>query len=363
MGARLAILVTNDISFDQRLLKSCHALHDLMAQKIRVYGVARQKKEINPLPAYIIHKLIYVLFRKGPMFYLEVNVRFIWQLWSNRNGFDAVLSMDADTLLAAQLFSRITGKKLYYDAHEWFTEVPELLEKPLVRNIWTLIEKAGVKRATSCYTVAPLLAQKLSEGYQKPFHFVRNCPELTSFPEPGIRENIILYQGALNEGRCLHLFLDLAHRLKNYRFILAGSGDLEGEILERIQKESLSNVEAVGKLHPDELRELTKKARFGFNLLEARSLSYYYSLANKFFDYAIAGTISLNSYLPEYIQLTEEFGHALLCENDPDVLCRQIQEMDEQSFLDMQQKGFELIKAIHWQQESQKFREIFHDLI
>ncbi|WP_205127803.1 hypothetical protein, partial [Okeania hirsuta] len=48
-------------------------------------------------------------------------------------------------------------------------------------------------------------------------------------------------------------------------------------------------VKFLGYLDPEELRRITPQAHLGLNLLENKGLSYYYSLANKTFDYLQAG--------------------------------------------------------------------------
>jgi glycosyltransferase involved in cell wall biosynthesis len=48
-------------------------------------------------------------------------------------------------------------------------------------------------------------------------------------------------------------------------------------------------------------------ALVGLNLLEARSRSYYYSLANKFFDYIHAGVPSVNMNFPEYRKIIDRY--------------------------------------------------------
>jgi glycosyltransferase involved in cell wall biosynthesis len=63
---------------------------------------------------------------------------------------------------------------------------------------------------------------------------------------------------------------------------------------------------------------------FGLNLLEARSLSYYYSLSNKFFDYIHAGVPSLSMNFPEYRTIIAEH---------PVGIC--LEELSSQSVSDM----------------------------
>src|SRR4051812_8494347 len=68
------------------------------------------------------------LFNKGVLFYAEFNVRLFFFLLFNR--FDIVCGCDLDTLPAAVLAAKLKGKKVIYDAHEYFPESPELIGRP-----------------------------------------------------------------------------------------------------------------------------------------------------------------------------------------------------------------------------------------
>ncbi len=63
---------------------------------------------------------------------------------------------------------------------------------------------------------------------------------------------------------------------------------------------------------PAQLREVTRGAAVGVMLLENTGLSYYYSLANKFFDYLHAGIPQVLIDFPEYRALNDEFDVAEL---------------------------------------------------
>ncbi len=63
---------------------------------------------------------------------------------------------------------------------------------------------------------------------------------------------------------------------------------------------------------PEALRALTAQATVGIMLLENIGLSYYYSLANKFFDYVQAGIPQLCIDFPEYRALNAQYEVAVL---------------------------------------------------
>ncbi|QKG55884.1 glycosyltransferase [Hymenobacter sp. BRD128] len=128
------------------------------------------------------------------------------------------------------------------------------------------------------------------------------APAISSPQLPAGAPPVLLYQGALNVGRGLAELLAAMPRVPA-RLIVCGEGDCSAAL--RAQAQSLGlltsgQVEFRGYVLPAELRLLTAQATVGIMLLENVGLSYYYSLANKFFDYVQAGIPQLCIDFPEY---------------------------------------------------------------
>jgi len=135
---------------------------------------------------------------------------------------------------------------------------------------------------------------------------VRNVPSKSAHKIEKPETPFLPYQGALNEGRCLEQLLPAIKGLP-IKLKIAGEGDLS-ESLRTLSKELHleDQVEFLGYVQPEELKKLTPQAYLGYNVLENKGLSYYYSLANKCFDYVQAEVPSLCSPFPEYLKLAEE---------------------------------------------------------
>lgn len=296
----ILIVVTNDLTYDQRMQRICATLA-AAGHGVRLVGRAR--KSSAPLAAQPYDQVrLRCFWEKGKAFYLEYNLRLFFYLLFHR--FDAVCAVDLDTLLPAFFGAKMKGRPLVYDAHEYFTEVPEVVGRPAVKKVWEALARLLLPRIRWAYTVGPALAAALQERYGTPFAVVRNVPLAQvagSGQAPDTEPPFFLYQGVLNEGRGLETAIRAMHFVEGAELWLAGEGDLSEALRALCRQEGLKDkVRFLGYLRPEALRALTPRAFLGLNLLENKGLNYYYSLANKFFDYLQAGVPSVNPDFPEY---------------------------------------------------------------
>lgn len=311
MKKRIYCTVTNDLSYDQRMIRICSSLQKA---GYAVCLVGRKRKESKPLLEQPFEqKRLKCWFNKGKWFYLEYNIRLFFYLLFKR--LDAVCAIDLDTLLAGYYSTKFKRKLCVYDAHEYFTEVPELVNRPNTQRIWQRIAQRIIPKLKHCYTVCESLAEIFKEKYQTDFEVIRNVPfgqpvpNLTT-PKPPY---ILLYQGALNDGRGLEELIAAMQDIKQAEFWMAGEGDLSQELRLLVKELKLEQkVKFLGYVQPHELKAITLQADIGVNLLQNKGLNYYYSLANKFFDYMQVCKPSLNMQFPEYQKLIKEYAVGLL---------------------------------------------------
>jgi len=297
--------VTNDLTYDRRMQRICRSL---VKGGYRVTLVGRQRLDSEPLRKESYEQLrLRCRYNKGKLFYLDYNWRLLRYLLSHP--FDIVNAVDLDTLLPGFWASRIKKKACVYDAHEYFTEVPEVVRRPLVKRTWELAARLTIPRLRYAYTVGPALAEALQQHYNTPFAVIRNVPlQEKATPEANPSgAPVILYQGALNEGRGLEYAVKAMVHLKEAELWLAGEGDLSASLRYLVRDLGLEDrVHFLGFILPENLKLITQQASIGLNLLESRGLSYYYSLANKAFDYIQAGVPSIHMAFPEYRRINEQ---------------------------------------------------------
>ena len=337
---RLVFTVTNDLRYDQRMMRICRSL-SAAGHQVTLVGRLRRKSPSLPETSYQQVRLR-CWFDRGKLFYLEYNLRlFIWLL---RHKFEVYTAIDLDTILPNLAIARIKGKKIHYDAHEYFSEVPEVVDRPSIKRIWEAVARFAIPRVDAAYTVGPALAQIFQARYGIPFQVIRNVPtRMASTPQRlnSSTHQVILYQGVLNQGRGLEIAIAAMQQIDGAELWLAGEGDLSTALRQLATDLHLEHkVKFLGYLAPEDLRAVTTQATIGLNLLENRGLSYYYSLANKAFDYVQAEVPSIQMKFPEYIALQEEHRvFYLLSRLEVDALVEAIQRLllDDELYLALQE--------------------------
>ena len=357
---KIVCLVSNDLNQDQRMHRICESLY---AAGYDVLLVGRQKKQSLPLPDLNFSTIrLKCLFQQGIFFYAELCIRQFYLLWSIRP--QIVYCVDPDTLLAGYFYKKFKSAQLVYDAHEFFEESTEIRSRPLVRNFWEKILSVCIKKVDLCITVGQELAQILEQKYHHTFHVVRNCPAYRAVkPFQTSETKLLIYQGMLNQGRGLEEVIYALHHLPDYRLELAGNGDLEEKLKALVKRERLEErVKFLEFLEGEELIKFTERPAIGLNLLDGKSKSYFFSLANKTFDYMMAGVPALQMDFPEYRQIHEAHQTFILV---PDLTVEAIVNslLSFKDFNILNQNNIKAAKYYNWDKEKQNLSKIFKDLI
>ncbi|MDZ4682943.1 MAG: glycosyltransferase [Saprospiraceae bacterium] len=375
---KIILTVTNDLAYDQRMMRICGSLA-AAGHEVELVGRLRPGSPLLPEMPYRQTRLP-CYFEKGKLFYTEYDLRLLIWLFFRR--FDALCAVDLDTILPCLWAGWWHRKPCVYDAHEYFTEVPEVVRRPRVRRIWERVARYAIPRMKRCYTVGDCLAEVLSECYGVPFTSIRNVPlpfvplnsssaespnaELEFSRAKDSAPKIILYQGALNEGRGLETAIEAMQEIEGTVLWLAGEGDLSTELREKVKQLSLTQkVHFLGFVLPKALPEITAQAWIGLNLLENKGLSYYYSLANKAFDYIQAGLPSIQMDFPEYRKLNEDWQvFELVADLEVETLRQAIRKLlhDAPHYQKLQENCQKAAAILNWEQEEFKLLAIYEEI-
>lgn len=360
VGKRIIVSVSNDFSIDQRVHRICNSLQSC-GHNVILIGRKLDNNSLAEVRNYETRRFK-LLFNHGMLFYICLNIRFFFFLLFTRA--DVFLANDLDTLLANTMAAFFKRKKLVYDSHELFTEVPELKDTKLKKKIWLAVEKVCIRKADVAYTVCQSIADYYNNLYGIKMTVIRNLPVsrpfIDNFEE---RENILLYQGALNKDRGIELMINAMTDIEGYKLIIAGKGNLAEMLKQQVLDLNLSDkVEFAGVLDFESLYKLSIRAKLGFSLENGSSLNYKFALPNKIFDYIQAGVPVLCSNLPEMKRIIDDYlvGETINIQ-DKEQLAAKIKNLinDNAKLFTLHKNCQKASILLNWEQEEQKLIKLF----
>lgn len=326
----------------------------LAAKGFRVQLIGSRGRRSRPLPPGDYQQVrLFTFFRKGKLFYLEYNLRLFFYLL--RQKADILVAIDLDTIVPVYHASALKGTKRVYDAHELFTEMKEVVSRKRIHRIWSWVERTYLPRFPLGYTVSGSIARYFAEKYGVNYAVIRNLPAGGPMVLPiSHRKKHFLYQGAVNEGRGFEALIP-AMRKVDAPLIIYGEGNYSAQCKALIRQYGVEDrVTMMGAVPPSALKTITQTAYAGINLVEPVGLNQIYSLANKFFDYIQAGIPQVTMAFPEYQQLNEKYGVAVLVSDlDPDNIASAMNKvwLDEVTYAEMSERCARAAAELRWEEE------------
>ncbi len=360
---KIIVSVTNDLVTDQRVDKICHTLLELHFDVLLVGRLLPKSQHIDRKYKTKRFKL---WFNKGSLFYANYNIRlFFFLLFKNT---DVLWSNDLDTLWANYLIAKLRTKKLIFDSHEYFTEVPELVNRPKVKAIWKRIERKILPHLKHVLTVSSSIAELYKKEYHVDVKLLRNVPllnqqkiEVENIKIEG--KKILIYQGAINVNRGIELMVNTMKYIDNANLYIIGYGDIFTEIEQLINQESLTDkVKLLGEIPLEKLQGYTQQADLGLSLEEDKGLNYRFSLPNKLFNYIHAGLPVLVSNLPEMKNLVTQYQLGEIIEkHDSKHIAEKIKTMlnDAEKMKTWSENSKKAALELNWEKEKQVIANLF----
>jgi glycosyltransferase involved in cell wall biosynthesis len=365
----IIVSVSNDLSHDQRVAKVCNSLH---IEGYDVLLVGRRLKNSQPIERnYNTHR-IRLLFNKGFLFYAEFNFRlFFYLLFKSTHVYH---SNDLDTLLANWLSASLRRRKLIYDTHEYFTGVPEIQKRPIVKWCWQSVEKAIFPRLKYVFTVNDSIANLYYGDYGVKPIVIRNIPSKKVIVKLKTRKDldlpndkvVVILQGAgINIDRGSEELIDAIALSDDFYLCIVGSGDVIEYLRNRCKSADLiDKVKFIGKLPYEHMMQYTLNSNIGVSLDKDTNINHKFSLPNKIFDYMKAGIPTLATDLIEVSNVITKFniGYTIY-DLKPETIIKGLE------YLTYQQKnnGFKNIFSaasaeLNWENESKELIEVYKEM-
>ena len=210
------------------------------------------------------------------------------------------------------LFSRC---KLIYDAHELESDKNGLSR--FGGKLVSIVERACWSQIDGFITVS----KKINDWYMEKFGdkdsiVIYNTPSFevkSNYDEYYLKDKfgidraskVFIYIGILGDGRGILQVLDLFKKQNDHHVVFLGYGPLLETVKEA--SKSFNNIHLHNSVAHEEVVPIASSADCGLCLLENISLSDYYALPNKLFEYAFAGIPVLSVDFPEINEVVTHY--------------------------------------------------------
>ena len=368
MAKRIAVLVSNDLNHDQRVLKTCATLE---REGWKPVLIGREMPESKPLKVPFEAGRLRLPFKRGAGFYAALQLGLLGALL--RTDADAIWANDLDTLLPAFLIARIKGLPLVYDSHEYFTEAAGLTGRPFQRGVWLMVERAIFPRLKSVITVNEGIADAYFSRYPRarggrPF-VVRNMPRMREKAAPssvnwrerlGIPTEVpfLIVQGAyLDKDRGVVQAVEALQVHTASYLVVVGAGE-EWEWAQSQVDQLNGRLVVLPKMPFDELCSLTASADVGLSLDQGVHGNYLMSLPNKLFDYIHAGIPVVASPMPEVVRVVEAWSIGrVVRDSTPTGIAEAVDAVLARSTSEWSAVCAEAAAALHWGMEERQIAQ------
>ena len=305
----------------------------------------------------------------------------------NKNiNYDYIWCNDLPTLNPGLKISKKLGAKLIYDSHEIYLETLNQffprdsrgVKKALFNqnlNLMRLIGRNFNKRVLPQVNTFITVNESLREYFIRKYSIqssrvIMNLPELKKSEEGTDsidyrsefnwdKESIILiYQGALNEGRGLRLLMELMQNIDNkFKLVVLGNGPLK-QNLKGLLTPSNPQVKFIDSVPIEKLFDYTRGADIGINLLEDFNLSKKLASPNKLFEYIHAQIPVICSNTIENSKVLQNYKIGLLTENNSKSITEAIIDLSSKNKTIFEDEMIRAINNYNWESQESKISSI-----
>jgi len=374
-------LSQTDIKYDSRILKEINTISQIrgidniygigvrlqenttltenLKSNIHIESVTIGFKKLKYLPKIIIHIFVTLeIFFK--MFYKSLKVKP-----------KIIHCHDTPVLPLGVIVKLFTGAKLIYDAHELESDRNGLSKT--LGKMTLFVERLLWRYIDALIIVSP----SIDKWYQnnvghKYSEIILNSPvleksikdtnksylrEYFSIPK---NSRIFLYIGILGPGRGIELISSVFKKYElNSSLIFLGYGELSNT-LKILSKES-KNIYVHDAVAHEKVVSVAQSADVGLCLIENVSLSDYYCLPNKLFEYSFAQIPILASDFPDISTVIKQYNIGKSTNLDEDSIYQAIKEFEENEALPI--VNSDNLYPLSWGAQEEKLIRLYNRVI
>lgn len=371
-------LSPTDIRFDGRILKELEALSNIKDTSLFAFGVEDNEgrgHHVQDRPFIKTFSLLTKRFRvlPRPIRYFVNLIEAICRLTIPAVRYRPSVIHCHDTLYLpiALLVKFFCRSKLVYDAHE--LESDKVGQSKILAKYTLLIERIAWKHIDLLICVSKSIESwyQSNLGYKESI-LVLNAPKIdetadcidkslylrNKFDIPA-EKKVYIYVGILGEsGRSIPLYLNTFSRNDiESHVVFLGYGSRATEVAQYAAK--FKNIHYHESVPFHEVVNIVKSADVGLCIIENLSLSTYYCLPNKLFEYAFSGVYILASDFPDMKHVITEHKLGQCCSLNPDEFYEKVKSLEN---IELKFEGINLID-LSWETQANKLLKAYQQLL
>ncbi|MEO9023067.1 MAG: glycosyltransferase [Ginsengibacter sp.] len=260
-----------------------------------------------------------------------------------------------------------SGIWLIYDAHELESQKTGL--NKISKTISSVLEKFLIKRVDRLIVVSPSIGKWYENKYGiSNVVVIRNIPELSSdygrnrvfndlfrIPENSL---IFIYQGVVNKGRGIQLLIDVfKSATAEKHLVVMGYGPFVDIV--KCGEKQYPNIHFLEAVPPSEISYYSSGADVGLSIIENVSLSYYYCLPNKLFEYINCDLPVIVSNFPDMKQIVNKFQCGWTTDVSINSLADIISTISREAIVEKKKNVSEARLVLNWENESSLLYKTF----
>ncbi len=290
---RIIILRSQDIVSDSRVLR-----YEKLYRKEHIpYQIVGWNRQTEPIDKE--HTKFFNLVSKFQQREKAIKNRVKWNyfllktLWKHRNEYDTIHACDYDTVYPS-LFMKLFGKRVIFDIFDWFSDEC-FTGKVHIDTVINLTEKFAVKLAD---LVILCEEERLKQIGVTPSHYIvmSNVPEIDDdklaamhstrnrvLPADDTSINVV-YVGGLVEHRGLAELIEVASKVPQINFHIAGFGNPALEERIRQYASDYDNIHFWGKVDYELALQLMSEATVLYAMYYKTNRNHIWAAPNKFYE-------------------------------------------------------------------------------
>jgi glycosyltransferase involved in cell wall biosynthesis len=376
---RILYLTHTDIENDGRIIKQIKALSLVKGYFILGFGLKLGNKRLNKVDSPGNYKIESFKFC-NVYNYVPRSIRHAILLFSITVKYvikgliykpEVVHCHDTMVLPAGVVIKKICKAKLIYDAHE--LESQKNGQGIILSRVTYFIELISWRFVDFFITVSPSIVQWYEEKLgPKQNEIILNSPIYMESIKSrlhnesyfrkmySISDNIkiFLYLGIIGKGRGVEMYLNIfeSEGISSH-IVFMGYGDLVDDVINKSKR--CNRIHFHPRVEHERVVEISQSADVGLAIIEDVSLSDYYCLPNKLFEYAFAGIPVLASDFPDMKRMIEEYKLGATTKID--------YQSVRYSLIRIQEFGLSTsdcdLYPISWQNQSNKLLNVYKNLL